>query len=411
MRRVAITGLGVVSSLGIGVPAFWEGLLARRSGVRRITLFDPATMTIPIAAEVPAFDASQHIDPSKLELLDRFSQFALVAAAEAWKDSALTLTDAERHRAGVALGTGSGGALTEDEQYARLYGQDAPRAHPFTIPRLMYNAATAQVTMALGLKGPALCFATACAAAAHAIGESAEIIRSGRADVMMAGGADAPIAYGVMKAWEALRVLAPPPDGDPSTACRPFSRDRQGLVVGEGAGVVVLEDWEHARRRGATIRAELAGYGATADAGHITQPGIDSPCRALELALAQAKLAPDQIDYVNAHGTATLLNDATETTILKRVFGAHAFRLAISSTKSMHGHAMGASAALELIATVMAVERGVVPPTAHYTEPDPECDLDYVPNGPRECRVRAAVSNAFAFGGLNAVLIVRAPTT
>lgn len=409
MRGVAITGLGAVSALGVGVPALWEGLLAGRGGARRITLFDPSSLAVPIAAEVPAFDPSRYFIDEKLDLLDRFSQFALVAAAEAVKDAGLTFTDDARDRTGVSLGTGSGGATTLDDQYLRLYGRGTGRIHPFSIPRTMYSAAAAQLTMELGLRGPALNFSTACAAASHAIGEAAEIIRTGRADVMLAGGSDAPIALGVMKAWEAMRVMAPAPDGDPAGACRPFSRDRQGLVVGEGAGVIVLEDWEHARRRGARIHAELAGYGATADAGHIVQPGIDAPARAIRLALAQAELAPDQIDYVNAHGTGTRLNDATETTILKRVFGPHATRLAISSTKSMHGHAMGASGALELIATVLALERGVLPPTAHYTGPDPECDLDCIPNEPRERQARAALSNSFAFGGLNAVLIVRHP--
>jgi nodulation protein E len=225
---------------------------------------------------------------------------------------------------------------------------------------------------------------------------------------MLAGGADAPIAFGVMKAWEAMRVVAPEPAEGPASACRPFSRDRQGLVVGEGAGIIILEEWEHARGRGVEILAELAGYGATADAGHITQPGVDAPARAMLQALAQASLTPDRIDYVNAHGTATRLNDATETAVLKKVFGPSAARLAISSTKSMHGHAMGASGALELIAAVLALRHGVAPPTAHYHDPDPECDLDYVPNEARPLRIRAAMSNSFGFGGLNAVLAVKA---
>ena len=231
------------------------------------------------------------------------------------------------------------------------------------------------------------------------------MIRAGRADVMVAGGADAPITAPVFKVWEGMRVLANPPD--PSTACRPFSRDRQGIVIGEGAGVLVLEDWARATARGARIHAEMVGYGATADAGHITQPGIDAPAQAIRLALAEAGLQPDQIQYVNAHGTGTRLNDSTETAILKQAFGDHAARLAISSTKSMHGHAMGASGAIELIATILAITRGVAPPTINYNEPDPECDLDYVPNEPRPMRIDAAISNSFAFGGLNAVLAVR----
>jgi len=406
MRRVAITGLGAVSALGVGVPAFWDGLVSGRSGVREITRVQAQELNRPIAAEVPDFDPALWVPEDRLSLVDRFAQFALAAAIEAWRDSGLTLSGDACDRAGVSIGTGLGGATAEDEAYERIYKNNAARIHPFTIPRLMYNAATAHVGMALGLRGPSLCYSTACAASTHAIGEAGEIIRSGRADVMMAGGADAPITLGVMRAWDAMRILAPIPAGGPGMACRPFSRDRQGLVIGEGAAVVVLEEWERARARGARIYAELAGYGATADAGHITQPGIDAPVRAMQIALAQAGLPPEAVGYVNAHGTGTLLNDSTETTIIKRVFGSHAERLAVSSTKSMHGHAMGASGALEFVATVLAVCRGVLPPTINYTVPDPECDLDYVPNEARERDVRAAMSNSFAFGGLNAVLAI-----
>lgn len=406
MRRVAITGLGAVSALGIGVPAFWESLVAGRSGARRITLVDARELTTPVAAEVVDFDPAPWVPEEKRSLIDRFAQFALAAAIEAFRDSGLSLSDEARDRAGVSMGTGLGGATAEDEVYARVYRDGAARIHPFTIPRLMYNAATAHVGMELGLRGPSLCHSTACSASTHAIGEASEIIRSGRADVMVAGGADAPVTFGVMRAWEAMRVLAPIPPGGPAQACRPFSRDRLGLVIGEGSAVVVLEEWERARARGARIYAELVGYGATADAGHITQPGVDAPVRAMEIALRQSGLAADAIGYVNAHGTGTALNDSTETTVIKRVFGAHASRLAISSTKSMHGHAMGASGALELVATVLAVGRGVLPPTINYTVPDPACDLDYVPNQARESHVRAAMSNSFAFGGLNAVLAV-----
>ena len=407
MKRVAITGLGAVSALGIGVDALWSGLLAARSGVRRITLFDPDSLASPIAAEVPDFDPLQWIASDTIDVMDRFSQFAVVAAGEALRTSGLSAAELSRQHAGVAVGSALGGASSEDEQYLRLYGERHLRPHPFTIPRLMNSAAAAHLTMRYGADGPALSFGTACAAGTHAIGEAAEIIRAGRAEIMLAGGADAPIAYGVMKAWEAMRVMAPQPVEGPSGACRPFSRDRQGLVIGEGAGIVILEEWEHARRRGADILAELAGYGATADAGHITQPGIDAPARAMTLALAQASLSPDRIDYINAHGTATRLNDATETSIIKKVFGSSAAGVAISSTKSMHGHAMGASGALELIAAVLALRHGVAPPTAHYNEPDPDCDLDYTPNQPRERRIRAALSNSFGFGGLNAVLAIK----
>jgi nodulation protein E len=298
-----------------------------------------------------------------------------------------------------------GGVTRQDECYRDMYERGLTRTHPFTIPRIMYNAAASHISMKYRLEGPTLCISTACSSASHAIGEAAELIRAGRADVMVAGGADAPIAPGVVKAWESMRVLAPAGD-DPAAACRPFSADRQGLVLGEGSGVVVLEERERAVRRGAVIHGELAGYSATADAAHITAPGVESPARAIRQALAQAGLNPEHVQYINAHGTATRLNDSTETTIIKRVFGDYARKVAISSTKSMHGHMMGASGAIELIATLMTIERGIVPPTANYRKPDPECDLDYVPNQAREMKVDAAVSNSFAFGGLNAVLVV-----
>jgi nodulation protein E len=406
MRRVAVTGLGAISASGVGVAALWAGIVSGRSGIRRITRFDPSAYLAQIAGEVPAFDPAPYIDENILTLLDPFAQYALVAAGEAYRSAGLELTEAESDRAGVAIGSAMGGAGSLDAGYHQLYARGVTRLHPFSIPRMMNNAAAAHVSMRYRLRGPALSFATACAAAGHAIGEAGEMIRAGRVDVMLAGGADAPICPGVVRAWEAMRVLAPAA-ADPARSCRPFSRDRLGIVLGEGAGMVVLESWERATARGATILAELAGYGATADAGHITQPGTHAPAQAIATALAGAGLAPSDIDYVNAHGTATRLNDTTETAVLKIAFGPHASRLAISSTKAVHGHAMGASAALEFIATVLAVREGIAPPTANYTEPDPECDLDYVSNAAREMPVRAAISNSFAFGGLNAVLAIR----
>ena len=405
MRRVVITGIGAVSALGVGVPALWEGLAAGRSGIRRVTVCDLDRLTDPIAAEVPSFDPAAYLSSDQLLILDRYAAFAMVAAEEAWSGSGVTLTEEERPRAGALIGTGMGGVTRQDECYRDMYDRGVTRTHPFTIPRIMYNAAASHISMKYRLEGPTLCISTACSSASHAIGEAAELVRSGRADLMVAGGADAPIAPGVVKAWEGMRVLAPAGD-NPATACRPFSADRQGLVLGEGAGIVILEERERAMRRGAVIHAELSGYSATADAAHITAPGVESPSRAIRQALAQAGLNPEQVQYINAHGTATRLNDSTETTIIKRVFGDYARRVAISSTKSMHGHMMGASGAVELIATLMAIERGIVPPTANYRKPDPECDLDYVPNQAREMKVDAAISNSFAFGGLNAVLVV-----
>jgi nodulation protein E len=406
VRRVAVTGLGVVSALGIGVRPFWTELTAGRSGIRRISTFDVSTLTAQVAAEAPPFDPLEYLPDAKLDVLDRFSMLTLVAAHESICSAGLTAGAQDPTRVGVVIGTGAGGAGTQDIAYERYYRQQNSRMHPFTIPRMMNSAASSQLGMTYGWQGPTMCISTACAAATHAIGEAFEMIRAGRADVMIAGGGEAPICIGAMLAWMAMRVLAPA-NGDPSRACRPFSADRQGLVIGEGAAVVVLEEWEHAARRGATIHAELAGYGATADAGHITQPAVDAPARAITQALAQAELPPERIDYVNAHGTGTRLNDSTETLILKKAFGPHAADLAVSSTKSMHGHALGASGALEFVATVLAVERNVIPPTANYTAPDPECDLDCVPNVARDKRIGAAISNSFAFGGLNAVLAVK----
>ena len=399
MKRVAITGLGCVSSLGVGVEAFWHGLLEGRATHGPITLFEASKLAPAVACEAAAYDASSFFPAKKLDLLDRFSQFALLAAFEALRDAGLEPGKAGAERGGIALGTGAGGALTQDEGYRNLYGRGAARVHPFTIPRLMYSAAASQLSMELGITGPVLNFSTACASAAHAIGEGAEMVRGGRAGWVLAGGSDAPLCYGFMKSWEAMRVLA--------SVCRPFSVDRQGIVIGEGAGLLVLEEWETARRRGARIYAELAGYAATADAAHITQPGVEAPAAAIRGALAQARLAPGDIDYVNAHGTGTRLNDATETRILQCVFGPSLRGLWVSSTKGAHGHAMGASGALELIATALALYHAAAPPTINFTAADPECDLDCVPNAARERPLRAAISNSFAFGGLNAVLALR----
>ncbi|HEV2177490.1 MAG TPA: beta-ketoacyl-ACP synthase II [Terriglobia bacterium] len=406
MRRVVITGLGVVAPTGKDSKTFFANLIAGRSAVRRITQFDPSELSVQIAAEVPDYRSLDHFPQKRLDLLDRFTEFALLAAREAVQSGGLEIRDEGRPRFGVAMGSGMGGAQTYETGYYSLFAKHAERVHPFTIPRAMHNAATSQICMEYGAQGPSLATSTACSSAGHAIGEAFHFIKHGMADVMLAGGSDSPITFGIMRFWESVRVLASG-NGDPSRACRPFSADREGLVLGEGAAVLVLEELEQARGRGAKIYAELAGYGLSSDAGHITQPSVDGPARAIRMALDEAAMNPEQIDYVNAHGTGTRLNDVTETQVIKEVFKGHARRLPISSTKSMHGHAMGATAALELAATVMAIDEGVIPPTANYTAPDPGCDLDYVPNHARETPVRAAISNSFAFGGLNAVLLVR----
>lgn len=408
VRRVVITGLGVFASTGKDVEGFFSNLVQGRSAVRRITQFDPSSLSVQIAAEVPAYSRTDYFSQKRLDLLDRFTEFALLAAREAMQSSGIEIPEDQRPRFGVVIGSGMGGAQTFDTEYFNLYGKQATRLHPFTIPKIMHNAATSQICMEYRAEGPSLATSTACSSAGHAIGEAFHLIKFGMADVMLAGGSDAPITYGMMRCWESVRVMAMG-NGDASRACRPFSADREGLVMGEGAGILILEELEHARKRGAKIYAELAGYGMSSDAGHITQPTVEGPTRAVRMALQEAGLSPEDVDYINAHGTGTRLNDVTETQVIKEVFREHAHRVAISSTKSMHGHAMGATGAIELVATVMALERGVIPPTANYTQPDPECDLDYVPNQARERPIRVAISNSFAFGGLNAVLLVRKP--
>ncbi len=398
--------MGVFASTGKGVESFFHNLLGGHSGVRRITLFDPSPLSVQIAAEVPDYDPCEFFPPKRLDLLDRFTQFGLIAAGEALKTSGIEIRDEERPRFGVVMGSGMGGASTFDNGYYSLYARQATRLHPFTIPKIMHNAATSQVCMEFGAQGPSLTTATACSSSGHAIGEAFHLIKFGLADLMLAGGSEAPITFGMIRSWESVRVLAPG-NGDPARACRPFSADREGLVMGEGAGMLLLEELEHARKRGAPIYAEVAGYGLSSDASHITQPSIQGPARAIRMALEEAGVSTEEVDYVNAHGTGTRLNDTTETQVLKEVFKDHAPRLAISSTKSMHGHTMGATGAIEMIATVLGTQRGLLPPTANYTQPDPECDLDYLPNQAREKKVRVAISNSFAFGGLNAVLLVR----
>ncbi|MFB3140402.1 MAG: beta-ketoacyl-ACP synthase II [Candidatus Acidiferrales bacterium] len=410
MRRVVITGLGVVTATGCTIADFFAQLLEGRAGTRRIQNLEPALaeqLNCKIAAEVLCFDPSQHFGAKELDQLDRFSQFAVVAAKQALEDAGRgEFSEEEQHRLGVCVGTAYGGIETLDSSYFSLYRKNASRLSPLVLPRLMYNAAACQVSMRFRARGPTLAPSTACSSGSHAIGEAMRFIQHGQADWMLAGGSDAPITYGVIRAWEAMRVLAPE-NGDAARACRPFSADRRGIVIGEGAAVLLLEEYEAARKRGARIYAELAGYGANSDASHITQPSVEGPARAMQLALDDAGLNPDEVDYINAHGTATRVNDVVETRAIKQVFGARAVKIPVSSTKSMHGHAMGASGAIELVATVEALRRGVLPPTANYSKPDPDCDLDYVPNQAREQKVRAALSNSFAFGGLNAVLVVK----
>ena len=401
MRRVVITGMGSISALGHDAPTCWQAMREGRSGIATISAVAPALLKAPIAAEVRDFDPLKHFDEKKLILLDRFSQFALVAAREAVAQSGLDFrADGLGDTTAVIIGTGVGGENTNDQASRRLYAENNPRLHPLTIVRLMANAAASQVCIEFGLRGPAFAVSSACASANHAMAQAFHMVRSGMADTAVTGGTEACITYGVAKAWESMRVLA-------DDTCRPFCKQRRGLVLGEGAGIFVLEEYEHATQRGATILAEFAGAGMSSDAADIVFPSRDGAASAIRRALADARMNVDDVDYINAHGTGTPANDPTETAAIRQVFGAHADKLAVSSTKSMHGHALGAAGAIELVAAIGALRVGVIPPTANFIDPDPECDLDYVPNTAREKPVRAALSNSFAFGGLNAVLALR----
>ena len=400
-HRVVITGLGAVTPLGNAVSIYWHKLKAGASGLGTITQVQGREeLNQKIAGEVKDFDPLKYFQERDLSTLDRFSQFAMVAAREAIAQAGLVFDRPLSLRTATIIGTGVGGQTTLDDAFRRLYFERKSRLFPLSIPKMMANAPASQISMQHGLRGPAFVVASACASATHAIGLAFHMVRSGTIDCAVTGGTEATVTFGTLRGWEAMRVMAP-------DACRPFSIDRKGLILGEGAAVFVLEPLEKARARGAQILGEIAGFGMTADAADLTAPDIDGMSRAMEGALADAKLTPQDIQYVNAHGTGTAANDETETKALHRVFGDHAGKLAISSTKSMVGHALGAAGALELAATVMAVKEDIVPPTIGYLGLDPACDLDYVPNEARKMRVDAAISNSFAFGGLNAVLAVK----
>lgn len=405
--KVAVTGLGVLAPLGTHVDALFANLCAGRSGVRLLTAAPFASLRSPVAAATD-FDGSARWPAPRLKMLDRVSQLALAAAAQAVEDAGLDFATERRERCGVSVGTGLGGAGTTDEGYHTLYAEESLRIKPFTVLNSMTNAAASWVGIEYGLCGPNLTYSTACSSSAVALGEAARRIECGEVDVMLAGGAEAPLCMGVLRAWEAMRTLATADTQHPEASCRPFSRSRSGLVLGEGAAFVVLEEWNHALARGAHIHAQLSGYGLTTDPGHLTRPSAEGQAAAIRAALASAQLSADAVDYVNAHGTATVQNDAVETAALKAVFGERAYRLPVSSTKSMHGHLLGAAGALEFVIAVTSLERGVVPPTMHLDVPDPDCDLDYVAGAARRgLTLRAVMSNSFAFGGTNAVLIAQ----
>ena len=397
-RQVVITGLGSISALGHNMGEFWNAIQEGQSGIRPLQNISTERLTTPIGAEVINFVPENYIFPKDLSLFDRFSQFAFVAAKEAIDDS--SLEKSQLLSAAVVLGTSCGAEKTYEETYRRLYVDGKSRAHPLTVPKAMHSAAVSQISMYHGIAGPVFTVSSACSSAAHAIIQAALMIRSGLVDVAIAGGTEAPFSFGLMKAWEGLKIFS-------HDTCRPFSENRSGLVLGEGSGVVVLESMEHACKRQADIYCELSGFGMSSDAGHITSPSVDGASRAMKAALLDAKIATQDIDYINAHGTGTQANDITETAAINKVFGERAAKLAVSSTKSMHGHPLGASGGLELVATVKAMQKAVIPPTANFTKAGEGCNLDYVPSISRNMDINAALSNSFAFGGLNAVLVVR----
>ncbi|MFA6078335.1 MAG: beta-ketoacyl-ACP synthase II [Candidatus Omnitrophota bacterium] len=410
-RRVAVTGLGTVSPIGSSIDKFWKSLLEGKSGVGRLTKFDPTHFTCKIAAQVKDFDPTPYLSLKDVKRMDPFVQFAVVAAKMALNDSGIDLDKTDRNRFGVIVGSGIGGLHTiekEHEQYLKLGPERGPdRISPFLIPMLIVNMASGQISIQLGLKGPNSAVATACATANHAIGDALRVIQRGEADIMLCGGAEAALTNMGFGGFCALKALSLRND-DPEHASRPFDKNRDGFIMGEGAGVVVLEEMEHAIKRNARIYGEMLGYGMSGDAYHMTapDPAADGAIRCMGASIKDAGIKPQDIDYINAHGTSTYYNDKIETLAIKQVFGDHAKKVAISSTKSVMGHLLGAAGGVELIACALAIKEGIIPPTINYETPDPECDLDYVPNKPRAAKLNICMSNSLGFGGHNATLII-----
>jgi nodulation protein E len=399
-HRVVVTGAGVISALGHNCGEFWRSLAAGRSGIQPLQAVDRGLLRFPNGAEVQGFDPSRYFDEKEIGLLDRFAQFGVVAAREAIAQSGIQWSEELRESTAIVTGSCVGGQTTEDEGFVNLYRNNIPRVNPLTIPRTMENAAASRISLETGVVGPTYTVSTACSSANHAIGQAFWMVRTGTARAAIAGGSEAVFSLGFLKAWEAMRVVSP-------DTCRPFSKDRRGLILGEGGAMLMLERLEEARARGAKIFGEIIGFGMSSDAFHITQPSPEGAARAMRSAISDSGLQPEDIGYINAHGTATQANDATETAAIRKVFGVHADRLAVSSTKSMHGHTLGAAGAIEAVATLLSLCNGVLPPTANFTAPDPACDLDVIPNQVRQQQVECALSNSFAFGGLNAVLAFR----
>ncbi|MGR3272320.1 beta-ketoacyl-[acyl-carrier-protein] synthase family protein [Thalassococcus profundi] len=400
MNRVVITGAGTINALGQDVPQTLEAMREGRCGIGELEFRDVDRLSIKIGGQVKGFDPEAVFNRQQLSLYDRFTQFTLIAGAEAIAQSGLRFDGELAARAGVVLGTAGGGVSTWDDNYRSVYEDGKNRVHPFVVPKLMNNAAASHLSMQWNLKGPSFTVSTACASSNHAMAQAFQIVRSGMSKAMVTGGSESMLCFGGVKAWEGLRVMS-------RDACRPFSANRNGMVQGEGAGIFVFEDYDHARARGAEILAEVIGYAMSSDAADIVMPSKQGAARAISGALADAGIARDSVGYINAHGTGTAANDKTECAAVADVFGTHADRLMMSSTKSMHGHLIGGTGAVELLACIMALRDGVIAPTIGYEEPDPECALDVVPNEARDARVDVALSNAFAFGGLNAVLALR----
>lgn len=408
MRRVAITGMGIVSPLGNTLVETYANASVGRSAIDRLELPLGHRLPAPLAATV-RFDGADHFDPPKLRMLDRVSQFALVAANQSLADSGCDMRRLDRDRAGVFVGTGMGGSQSNDDGYKTLYGDASDRIKPFTVLMGMHNAPAAWIAIEHALRGPNLTYSTACSSSAVAIGEAWLRIAGGSLDLAIAGGAEAPLSFGSLKAWEALHTLANIDEGEPSASCKPFAKNRSGMVLGEGAAMLVLEPWDHALARGVPIHGELLGYGLATDAGHITRPSVEGQAMAIRAALQSARIEPSTVDAINAHGTGTQANDSIETAAIKAVFGERAPRIPISATKALHGHLLGAAGALEAVLSLLAMQRGVALPTMHLRVPDPACDLDYVPNVARDnVGMRSMLSNSFAFGGTNAVLVLGA---
>jgi nodulation protein E len=400
MRRVVVTGIGVISALGPDRTAFWQALCQGRPGIGPIRSVDRSLLRFENGAEVGDYNPADHFDAKTVMSLDRFAQFGVIAAREAVRDAQLEWTDELREQGAVVTGSCTGGQSYEDEGFVDLYVHKRNRVHPLTVPRVMANAGASHISTEFGITGSVYTISTACSSASHAIGHAFWLVRQGNAEVAIAGGSEAPFSFGNLKAWEAIRTVA-------SDTCRPFSKNRSGLILGEGGAMLVLEPLDSAHARGAHVYGEIVGFGMSSDASHLTQTCPDGGVRAIRRALKDAGLVPEQIGYINAHGTGTAVNDPAETQAIRAVFNGHADCLQVSSTKSMHGHALGAAGALEAAASLLALRLGVLPPTANFTEPDPRCDLDVIPNEARERHVECALSNSFAFGGLNVVLAFR----